>query len=61
MNLRFARESDVSRLADFNQQWIEDEPSPTSLSVPELERRMTAWLRADYEAILFKKGASPVG
>ncbi len=61
MDLRFAKESDVPLLADLNRQLIEDEQSPTSLSLSELELRMTAWLQGDYEAILFKEGGNPAG
>jgi GNAT superfamily N-acetyltransferase len=53
MNWRAANDEDLDLLAEWNRQLIEDEGHRNSMSVPELRRRMAAWLAGEYSAVLF--------
>lgn len=61
MNFRIADADDVPRLAAFNQQLIDDERHRDRMSLAELEQRMSAFLRADYQAAIFELGGDPIG
>ena len=53
MNWRAATDEDLDLLAEWNKQLIQDEGHRNSMSVPELRRRMDAWLAGEYSAVLF--------
>jgi GNAT superfamily N-acetyltransferase len=48
-----ASNSDLPLLAEWNHQLIRDEGHRNPMTVPELEARMSQWLRSDYRAIVF--------
>jgi GNAT superfamily N-acetyltransferase len=50
-----AKKSDCRLLAELNYQLIADERHRNSMSVPELEKRMTGWLEEGYQAVLFER------
>ena len=66
MEYRFAGESDLDLLAEWNHQLIRDEghrsrtSSVRSMTVPELEQRMRGWLAADYRAVVFLGDGEPL-
>jgi ribosomal protein S18 acetylase RimI-like enzyme len=60
MKYRQATLNDVSLLAKLNHQLIRDEEHRNPMTVPELKKRMQAWLVADYEAIIFEDEAGVV-
>ena len=53
MEYRLAGSSDLSLLAELNQQLIRDEGHANPMSIAELENRMRAWLVRSYTAVLF--------
>ena len=61
MHYRTAGEGDIPLLAELNQQLIQDEGHPNSMSVAELESRMHAWLVRVYTAVLFVREGAVVG
>jgi len=60
MVYRFAFQDDLSLLAHWNHQLIEDEGHRNTMSVGELRERIEAWLAADYRAVLFEVDSVPV-
>jgi GNAT superfamily N-acetyltransferase len=60
LNWKFAQSSDAPLLARLNAELLADEAGESSMSLAELEQRMTDWLRSDYSAVLFDDGADPV-
>jgi predicted acetyltransferase len=60
MEYRFATESDLDLLAEWNRQLIEDEGHRNPMTVPELRERMRGWLAADYQAVVFLSDGEPV-
>src|SRR5580765_5701496 len=60
MTFREAILSDCPRLAELNQQLIQDEGHRNQMTVPELEQRMRGWLGGEYRAILFEDGGEVI-
>ncbi len=60
MKLRYAAAEDVPLLAELNHQLIQDECAPNPMSVSELSVRLRAWLRGDYQAVIFEVVSEPV-
>jgi ribosomal protein S18 acetylase RimI-like enzyme len=54
MKIRHATLDDIPFLAEFNHQLQEDERAPRLMSNMELVDRLTGWMEADYEAVLFE-------
>ena len=59
MNHRFATESDLDLLAEWNHQLIRDEGHRNSMSIPQLRERMKGWLEGEYRAVIFAVGSVP--
>lgn len=59
MKIRHATHEDIPLLAEFNRQLQEDENAPRLMSDSELIARLTGWMDADYEAILFELSGKP--
>ena len=53
--------NDVIELAQLNQMLIEDEKAENTMSLPQLEQRMLAFLSSDYKAFLFSVEGKRVG
>ena len=60
MRFRRATLDDCGLLAEMNHQLIRDEGHRNKMTVPELERRMTMWLRSEYSAVVFEQNAGIV-
>ena len=56
---RAANEDDLDLLAIWNKQLIEDEGHDNSMTVAQLRERMSEWLKADYQVIVFSKTSAP--
>nr|MDQ6924281.1 GNAT family N-acetyltransferase [Pseudomonadota bacterium] len=56
---RVATAADLSQLALWNQQLIEDERHDNTMSLEELEARMRNWLATEYEALVFEDRTTP--
>lgn len=50
---RFAADSDLDLLAEWNYQLIQDEGHRNPMTVPELRERMRDWLAGEYQAMIF--------
>jgi GNAT superfamily N-acetyltransferase len=60
MKYRFAAESDLDLLAEWNHQLIQDEGHRNPMTVPQLRDRMKGWLEGEYTALLFLIDGEPV-
>jgi GNAT superfamily N-acetyltransferase len=60
MEYRFATDSDLDLLAEWNHQLIRDEGHRNPMTVPELRERMRGWLGGEYKAVIFGPEADPV-
>jgi GNAT superfamily N-acetyltransferase len=60
MEHRFATDTDLDLLAEWNHQLIRDEGHRNAMTVPELRDRMSGWLAGEYKAVIFGPGAEPV-
>lgn len=60
MHHRFASESDLDLLAEWNHQLIRDEGHRNPMAVPELRERMRQWLAGEYKAVIFAIEDEPV-
>ena len=61
MEYRFAIDSDLDLLAEWNHQLIRDEGHRNPMTVPELRDRMKRWLLGgEYKAVIFGSKAEPV-
>lgn len=54
-------ENDIPTLALLNKQLIEDEQADNTMSLPELEKRMTEFLSSEYKAFFFLSEEELVG
>lgn len=54
MKFRFAASADAHLLAPMNHRLILDEGHRNSMSVAELEGRMSQWLAGEYQAVVFE-------
>jgi len=63
MNVRYRAASvgDVSVIAPMNAQLIRDEGHRNAMTVPQLAERLTAWLKAEYQACLFELESKAIG
>ncbi|MBI5651068.1 MAG: GNAT family N-acetyltransferase [Chloroflexi bacterium] len=63
MNLvnRAATEADALMLAQMNQRLIEDEHSRNPMTIDELHKRMTGWLKDEWGAQLFVESDTIIG
>jgi GNAT superfamily N-acetyltransferase len=61
LEFRQAAAKDTELLARMNQQLIRDEGHRNSMSLAQLEERMSVWLHGDYKAFIFLKEQAPVG
>ena len=61
MNIIKCSREDISQLAFFNKQLIEDEKSDNPMSVSELEKRMDDFLKTEYDAYFFEADNAIVG
>src|SRR3712207_2637032 len=52
---RFATASDLDRLAELNQQLIQDEGHRNRMDLEQLRERMAQWLEGSYRAVLFEQ------
>jgi len=60
MHHRFASESDLDLLAEWNHQLIRDEGHRNPMTVRELRERMRGWLEGEYKAVIFAIEGEPV-
>jgi len=60
MEHRFATDSDLDLLAEWNHQLIRDEGHRNAMTVDELRGRMRGWLGGEYKAVIFGPAADPV-
>lgn len=60
MEHRFATDSHLDLLAEWNHQLIRDEGHRNSMTVPALRERMRGWLAGEYVAVLFGPQTEPV-
>lgn len=60
MKHRFAGNSDLDLLAEWNYQLIKDEGHRNPMTVAELRERMMRWLAGEYRAVVFECDAAPV-
>src|SRR5437016_1316198 len=56
MTFRAATLDDCPRLAELNHQLIRDEGHRNRMAIPDLEKRMRAWLLGEYRATIFEDG-----
>lgn len=61
LKFRFAAESDVPWLAKINQELIQDEGHRNKMTLPELEQRMSDFLRNEYDAVIASLGQNDIG
>lgn len=61
MRFREAVQKDLDALARMNQLLIRDEGHRNSLSLPQLRKRMAAWLETEYKAFIFSEDGGDVG
>jgi GNAT superfamily N-acetyltransferase len=61
MNCRFATVHDARLLAAMNYQLIRDEGHRNTMSLDQLEERMTEWLQGAYQAVLFEEESESAG
>lgn len=57
---RFAADSDLDLLAEWNYQLIQDEGHRNPMTVPELRERMRDWLPGEYQAVIFNGKVEPL-
>jgi ribosomal protein S18 acetylase RimI-like enzyme len=53
LQYRFATDTDLPLLAEWNLHLIQDEGHRNPMKQPELEQRMCDWLKQEYQAVLF--------
>jgi len=58
---RPATVEDAAVLAPMNAQLIRDEGHRNPMTEPELRKRMAAWLKNEYQAVLFEQASKPIG
>lgn len=58
MNHRFATDSDLDLLAEWNHQLIQDEGHRNAMTLPQLRARMQGWLESEYKAVIFDAEAA---
>ena len=51
LEFRYAADSDVPWLAKMNQELIQDEGHRNKMTLPELEQRMSDFLKNEYDAV----------
>jgi GNAT superfamily N-acetyltransferase len=61
METRFATLADAEALGTLNARLIRDEGHRNPMTVPQLVRRMTEWLQAEYQAAIAEEGGTIVG
>ena len=61
LQYRFATQKDMPLLAEMNQQLIRDEGHRNKMTLPQLQQRMSGWLRGEYAAVIFSKDSGTVG
>ncbi len=61
LKFRFAIEGDVPWLAKMNQELIQDEGHRNKMTLPELEQRMSAFLRNEYDAVIASFRQNDIG
>lgn len=57
---RFATETDLDLLVQWNHQLIQDEGQRNRLSLEQLRERMHEWIQGEYRAVLFESNEMPV-
>jgi GNAT superfamily N-acetyltransferase len=60
MTFRAATLDDCPQLAELNHQLLRDEGHRNSMTVPELEQRMRAWLSGEYRAVIYEESGEVV-
>jgi GNAT superfamily N-acetyltransferase len=61
LEFRYAADSDIPWLAKMNQKLIRDEGHRNKMTLPELERRMSNFLRKEYDAVIARFGKTGIG
>jgi len=61
LQYKFAKQEDVSLLAEMNQQLIRDEGHRNKMTLPQLQDRMSDWLQGEYKAVIISKGPETIG
>jgi len=61
LQFRVATQSDVPWLAKMNQQLIIDEEHRNKMTLPELEQRMSVFLRKEYDAVIASFSQDDIG
>ncbi|MHC4659002.1 MAG: GNAT family N-acetyltransferase [Planctomycetota bacterium] len=61
LEFRVATQSDVPWLAKMNQQLIIDEGHRNKMTLPQLEKRMSDFLRKEYDAVIASAGQDDIG
>lgn len=59
LSFRVATAADLSQLASWNKQLIEDEGHDNTMSLEELVARMRTWLTTEYQALIFEDPTTP--
>jgi len=60
LTFRRATLDDCARLAELNHQLIRDEGHRNPMTIPELEQRISGWLRSEYIAMIFEEDGEVV-
>jgi GNAT superfamily N-acetyltransferase len=61
MGFRTATQADVRWPASVNHQLIRDEGHSNPMNEPQLAERMAAWLKGEYDVIIFARDGTDVG
>lgn len=63
MNVQYrsATANDAAALAPMNAQLIRDEGHRNSMTIPQLQERMSGWLKGEYQAAVFELDSKPIG
>jgi len=61
LKFRFATESDVPWLTKMNQELILDEGHRNKMTLPELQERMSNFLKNEYDAVIASIGQTDIG
>ncbi len=61
LKYRFATQKDISLLAKMNQQLIRDEGHRNKMTLLQLERRVSDFLRTKYTAVIVSSGNDDIG
>ena len=61
LQYKFAKQEDVSLLAEMNQRLISDEGHRNKMTLSQLQERTSGWLQEEYTAVIFSKESEAIG